>query len=180
MRNSNGFNSKKIALSGILVAFSSAALLLENILPTGKLGFYVLSAFLLSVIIMECGLASGWVSYIAVSIISFLIVPEKIAVLPYIMFFGIYALIKSHIERLDKVIIEWILKFVFFNVSLYFLWNVAVSVLHLIPGDLFDALPTVVIVLILQILFFLFDWLFSLWTQYYIQKIQPKVRRGNS
>ena len=62
-------------------------------------------------------------------LISFLIVPEKTAVLPYAMFFGIYALVKSHIERLYKLIIEWILKFAFFNLSLYFLWNIAVNVL---------------------------------------------------
>lgn len=91
MGNSNRFSSKRIALSGILTALSCAALLLENISPTGKLGFYVLSAFLLSVVIMECGLTYGWVSYAAVSLISFLIVPEKTAILPYVMFFGVYA-----------------------------------------------------------------------------------------
>lgn len=177
MGNSNRFSSKRIALSGILTALSCAALLLENISPTGKLGFYVLSAFLLSVVIMECGLTYGWVSYAAVSLISFLIVPEKTAILPYVMFFGVYALVKSHIERLNKLIIEWILKYVFFNISLYFLWNLTVNVLQLIPGKLFEILPIVVIVIILQVLFFLFDWIFSLWTQYYIRKIQPKVGR---
>lgn len=176
MGNSNGLNPRKIALSGILTALSSAVLLMENILPTGKLGFYVLSAFLLSVVIMECGLAYGWASYIAISAISFLIVPEKTAVLPYVMFFGIYALVKSHIERLDRLIPEWILKFAFFNISLYFLWNIAVNVLQLIPDRLFQILPFIVVAIILQILFFIFDWLFSLWIRYYIQRIQPRVR----
>lgn len=109
---------------------------------------------------MECGLAYGWAGYIAISLISFLIVPEKTAVLPYAMFFGIYALVKSHIERLDKLIIEWILKFAFFNLSLYFLWNIAVNVLQLVPGRLFEILHIAVIILILQVLFFFFDWLF--------------------
>lgn len=112
MDRSRSFNAK-IALAGILTAIASAALLLENIVPTGKLGFYVFSAFLLSIVIMECGLTSGWVSYFAVSIIAFIIVPEKTAVLPYVMFFGIYSLVKSHIERLDKIILEWILKYAF-------------------------------------------------------------------
>ncbi len=178
MESSNIFSTKKIALSGIITALSAAVLLLENISPTGKLGFYVLSTFLLSVIIMECGLAYGWAGYIAISLISFLIVPEKTAVLPYAMFFGIYALVKSHIERLYKLIIEWILKFAFFNLSLYFLWNIAVNVLQLVPGRLFEILHIAVIILILQVLFFFFDWLFSLWTQYYIQKIQPKIQRN--
>jgi len=54
------------------------------------------------------------------------------------MFFGIYALVKSHIEKLDRLVIELILKFAFFNISLYFLWNIAVNVLNLIPGRLFE------------------------------------------
>jgi hypothetical protein len=179
MDRSRSFNAKKIALAGILTAIASAALLLENIVPTGKLGFYVFSAFLLSIVIMECGLTSGWVSYFAVSIIAFIIVPEKTAVLPYVMFFGIYSLVKSHIERLDKIILEWILKYAFFNISLYFMWNIAVNVLQLIPGSLFEVLPVFIIVIIIQILFFLFDWIFTLWTNYYIEQIQPKVRRLN-
>jgi len=179
MGNSKGFSTKRIALAGILTALSSAVLLLENISPTGKLGFYVLSSFLLSVVIMECGAVYGWISYIAVSAVSFLIVPEKTAVLPYVMFFGIYALVKSHIERLDKLIIEWILKFAFFNISLYFLWNIAVYGIGLIPGRLFEILSFAVIVIILQVLFFVFDWIFSLWTQYYIKKIQPRMRRDS-
>lgn len=180
MRASNRYNSKKIALAGILTALSAVSLLLENILPTGKLGFYVFSAFMLSIVIMECGLTYGWISYIATSLLSFLIVPEKTAALPYVMFFGIYALIKSHIERLDKVIIEWVLKFAFFNISLYFLWNIAVNILRLIPESFFEVLPVFVIIILLQIVFLLFDWLFSLWTQYYIEKIKPKLSRGSS
>lgn len=177
MGKSKVFNAKKMALAGILTALGSAALLLENIAPTGKLGFYVFASFLLSIVIMESGLTYGWVSYFAVSFIAFIIVPEKTAVLPYVMFFGIYALVKSHIEGLGKIVLEWILKFAFFNVSLFFMWNIAVNVLQLIPSSLLEILPIFIIVIITQILFFLFDWIFSLWTNYYFEKIQPKVRR---
>ncbi|WP_252891421.1 hypothetical protein [Thermoclostridium stercorarium] len=134
---------------------------------------------MLSVVIMECGIAYGWASYIAISVVSFLIVPEKTAVLPYVIFFGIYAPVKGHIEKLSRPVTEWILKFAFFNLSLYFLWNVAVNVLNLIPGRLFELFPMAVIIIMLQVLFFFYDWLFSLWIQYYIHKIQPRVK-GNS
>jgi hypothetical protein len=173
-------NSGKIALAGILTALGSASLLLENIFPTGKLGFYVLAGFFLSIVIMECGLSFGWISYIAVSLLAFLLVPEKTAILPYVLFFGVYSMVKSHIERLNKVIVEWILKFAFFNISLYFLWNIAVNVLHLIPQDFFIVLPVYAVIIILQVLFFLFDWLFTFWTQYYLEKIQTKINRNRT
>lgn len=167
--------SGKIALAGILTALGAAVMFLENIVPTGKLGFYVLAGFLLSVVIMECGLSYGWISFTVVSLISFLLVPEKTAVLPYVLFFGIYAVVKSHIERINKLIPEWILKFAFFNLSLYFLWNIAVNILFLIPQNFFNTLPQFVIVLILQVVFFVFDWIFSFWIQYYLKRIKPKI-----
>ncbi len=175
MNKTGSPNSKKIALAGILTALAAAALFLENIFPTGKLGFYILASFILSVVIMECGLSFGWLSYAAVSVLALLLVPEKTAVFPYILFFGIYSLVKSHIERLNKLIPEWVLKFLFFNLSLFFMWNIAVHLLGLIPQGLLNALPVYAIVLILQVAFFAFDWIFTFWTQYYLNKISPKI-----
>lgn len=172
--------SGKIALAGIMTALGAAALFLENVFPTGKLGFYVLGGFLLSVVVMECGLSFGWLSYAAVSLIAFLIVPEKTAVAPYILFFGIYSLVKSHIERLNRRIAEWVLKFAFFNLSLYFMWNIAVNVLALIPRNVTEKLPIIAVIALLQAAFFIFDWIFTFWTQYYLKTIQPKIHGVDS
>lgn len=180
MDQTNLSSSKKIALAGILTALGAATLLLENLFPTGKLGFYVLAGFILSIVIMECGLSFGWISYGVVSLVAFLLVPEKTAVFPYLLFFGLYALVKSHIEHLNKLIAEWILKYVFFNGSLYLMWHFATSILKLIPDKLIQQLPVFVTVLLLQIAFFAFDWLFTFWTQYYLKKISPKVHGRDS
>jgi hypothetical protein len=126
MGEKNSFKySKKIAVAGILTALSAAALFLENIFPTGKLGFYVFAGFLLSVVIMECGILFGWISFAASSLLAFLLVPEKTAVVPYFLFFGIYSLVKSHIEKLNRIVVELVLKFVFFNAALFILWMIA-------------------------------------------------------
>ncbi|MBP7175381.1 MAG: hypothetical protein KBA53_04040 [Thermoclostridium sp.] len=180
MEKSSKLHSKKIALAGILTALGAAALFLENLIPTGKLGFYVLAGFILSVVIMECGFSFGWLSYVAVSTIAFLLVPEKTAVLPYVLFFGIYSLVKSHIEQINKLIIEWVLKFAFFSLSLFFMWNIAVQVLDLIPPKLVQSLPVYGVVLVLQAAFFTFDWIFTFFTQYYINKISSKIHSTDS
>lgn len=171
--NSRFQNTKKIALAGILTALGSIALILENIAPTGKLGFYVFSGFLLSVVIMECGLSYGWISYVAVSLVALIAVPEKTAVIPYVLFFGIYSIIKSCIERLNKILIELVLKFAFFNISLFFMWNIAIL---FIPNNIFDNIPLVVVIILLQLVFFVFDWIFSLWTKFYLERLSPKIR----
>jgi hypothetical protein len=117
---------------------------------------------------------------VAASLIGFLLVPEKTAVLPYVLFFGIYSIVKSHIEKLNKLIAEWVLKFAFFNLSLFFMWNIAVNLLGLIPQNLLNVLPIYGIVIILQVAFFAFDWIFTFWTQYYLKKISPKIHGADS
>ena len=175
MGEKNSFKySKKIAVAGILTALSAAALFLENIFPTGKLGFYVFAGFLLSVVIMECGILFGWISFAASSLLAFLLVPEKTAVVPYFLFFGIYSLVKSHIEKLNRIVVELVLKFVFFNAALFILWKIA---LLFIPQRSFEILPVFVIIVLLEILFFVYDWLFSLWIQFYQEKLQPKISK---
>lgn len=167
--NKNFQNTKKIALSGVLTSLGAVALILENIIPTGKLGFYVFAGFLLSVVIMECGLSYGWISYVVVSLIAFILVPEKTAVVPYVLFFGIYSIMKNYIERLNKLVIELVLKFAFFNLSLFFMWNIAK---FFIPETLISKLPVYAIIIILQLVFFIFDWIFTLWTQFYLEKLK--------
>ncbi|HEY8500682.1 MAG TPA: hypothetical protein VIL89_08690 [Clostridia bacterium] len=175
MGEKNSFKySKKIAVAGILTALSVAALFLENILPTGKLGFYVFAGFLLSVVIMECGVLFGWISFVASSLLAFLLVPEKTAVIPYVLFFGIYSLVKSHIEKLNRIAVELVLKFVFFNAALFIMWKIA---LMFIPGNFFEILPVFVIIILLEILFFAFDWIFTLWIKFYQEKLRPKISR---
>ena len=172
MGEKNSFKySKKIAVAGILTALSDAALFLENFFPRGKLGVYVFAGFLLSVVIMECGILFGWISFAASSLLAFLLVPEKTAVVPYFLFFGIYSLVKSHIEKLNRIVVELVLKFVFFNAALFILWKIA---LLFIPQRFFEILPVFVIIVLLEILFFVYDWLFSLWIQFYQEKLQPK------
>ena len=172
----NMHNSKKIALSGIITALGAVSLFLENIVPTGKIGFYVFAGFLLSIVIIECGLIYGWISFSAVSMLAVLIVPDKIAVTPYVLFFGIYSLIKSHIEKIDKNSVQWILKFLYFNLSLYILYMISDVVFPELLSRFFDVLPFYVIIIVMQIAFFLYDWIFSLWIQYYLEKIKPKLR----
>lgn len=172
--NSRFLNTKKIALSGILTALGVVLLILENIIPTGKLGFYIFAGFLISVVIIECGLFYGWISFCAVSLLAFFLVPEKTAVIPYVLFFGIYSIMKNYIEKLNKFIFDLVLKFAFFNLSLFFMWNIA---LLFIPKSLFDDVPLFGMIIFLQLAFFVFDWIFSFWTKFYLEKISPKIRR---
>ncbi len=168
-------NTRKIALSGILSAFVVIALVVESFVPTGRLGFYVLAAFILSVVLLESGIKWAWASYAVTCAAGFLLVPEKLNVLPYILFFGIYTLIKFHIESIRKPWVEILLKLVAFNLFLWPAWSITKTFL---PASLTQGTGVIIAGIVLQVVFMFYDFLFTAWIRYYFEKIAPRIRKA--
>lgn len=167
--------TRKIALTGILSAFIVIVLFLESIAPTGRLGFYVLAGFILSAVILEAGVKWAWASYVVTCAAGFLLIPEKLNVLPYVLFFGIYSMLKFHIESLRKTWLEILLKFAAFNLFLWPAWNIAKVFL---PPSLTEGTMIIVAGIVSQVAFAIYDILFTSWIRFYFEKIAPKVRKA--
>ena len=80
-------NTRKVALGGILLALTVIILYAESVMPTSKLSLYALSSFFVSVIVIESGIRAGWIFYVASSLLALIIIPDKIALIPYLVFF---------------------------------------------------------------------------------------------
>lgn len=167
--------TRKIALAGILSAFIIIVLFLESITPTGRLGFYVLAAFILSVVLLETGVKWAWAAYVVTCAAGLLLIPEKLNVLPYVLFFGIYTMLKFHIESLRKTWVEIVLKFAAFNLFLWPAWSIAKVFL---PDVLKQGTMIIVAGIVLQVVFALYDILFTAWIRFYFEKIAPKIRKA--
>ena len=115
-------STKKMAFSGLMIAFSTILLFLESIVPTGRIGFYVLLAFINIVLFIEAGIKYAFLTYIGTFFLAFFMLPDKIGILFYICFFGIYGIIKMLVEKINKRWIEYIIKIVFFNLSFAFMY----------------------------------------------------------
>jgi len=48
--------------------------------------------------------------------------PNKAAPLLYIFFFGYYPVVKSLIEHINAIVLQWTLKIIVFNISLTVIW----------------------------------------------------------
>lgn len=169
----NSLNTKKIALNGILGALAVICLLLATILPTNRLSFYALSSFFIAITIIENGLKAGWMFYAATSLLSLIIVPEKLGLVPYLIFFGIYGLVKYYIEKLDKPAIEYILKFVYFNICM----GIALLFVNKLFGyNLTSEIPWWLLGIGLEIVFFIYDFVYTLFIQYYGEKLRPRLK----
>ena len=65
--------------------------------------------------VIAAGRRAGYLCWAGSSILALLLSPEKWTVLLYLLFFGLYPVVKSHMEKLGGRITEWSLKFVYFN-----------------------------------------------------------------
>lgn len=168
----SGSRVKRITLSGILLAFTVISVFLAATLPTSKLSLYALSSLFMAVIIIEFGTRAGWVFYLASAILSVLLVP-RLEVIPFIVFFGVYGLIKLYIERIPGRVIEYVLKLIYFNIclalGLFFLKEIILGGINLTA-------PVYIIAAVLELVFLLYDYIYTLFIRFYGSRLKQKLK----
>ena len=112
---SNG-NAKRIALCGISAALSLLFMFMTWF-PFATYALPAIAGVILVIPVIEYNRRVALVAYAAVSILSFLIAPDREAALLFVAFFGYYPIVKSLLERIPSRVIEWVLKIVIFNAS---------------------------------------------------------------
>jgi hypothetical protein len=166
-------NTKRIALNGILLALSVIILIIASVVPTSRLSLFALSSFFTAVIVTEFGTKNGCVFYISSSLLAVILIPEKAEILPYVIFFGIYGLIKYYIERLDKIILEYFLKLVYFNISLAV---VALLIKQFFLDNIKLDFPWWAVIIVLEVVFIIYDYVYTLFIQYYKDKLRKVLK----
>ncbi|EMS72192.1 hypothetical protein [Ruminiclostridium cellobioparum] len=168
----SGSRVKRITLSGILLAFTVISVFLAATLPTSKLSLYALSSLFMAVIIIEFGTRAGWAFYLASAILSVLLVP-RLEVIPFIVFFGVYGLIKLYIERIPGRVIEYVLKLIYFNIclalGLFFLKEIILGGINLTA-------PVYIIAAVLELVFLLYDYIYTLFIRFYGSRLKQKLK----
>lgn len=165
----NKLNTGKIALNGILGALALICLFLATVLPTNRLSLYALSSFFISVVIVESGIKAGWLFYVSTALLALIILPEKLGLVPYIIFFGFYGILKYYIEKLDKLILEYILKFIYFNLCIGTAW---LLIRQFFIAEITVRLPWFVVIIVLEIIFLIYDFVYTLFVAYYRDKLK--------
>jgi hypothetical protein len=143
-----------ITRGGIYTALTVLIIYISNIAPTSKLSLLALASAIIPLAILTTNVKTAVLVYVASSLLCFLLSLGGVAII-YALFFGIYGLAKYYIERLRKLPIEYLLKFLFFNLSfsiMYFFYKLLF--LEFVKIDF----PIYIIVLILEVAFFVYDY----------------------
>ncbi|MBE7040140.1 MAG: hypothetical protein E7398_05380 [Ruminococcaceae bacterium] len=169
---------KKLAVSSVLMGLCIVCLFIGSIWPV-KIAMSFMASLIVSIVVVECGHKYAWLVYIGIAIISFLLIPKKFIVYSFIGFLGFYPIVKLYIEKLNRLWVEWIVKFIFFNIILilaYFALNYFLlpSLDIALVGFVFKYIASIIAVS--EIFFLVYDLGISYFINYYQQKLRRYIK----
>ena len=164
-----------VALSGVLAAMSLALLYLASVLPTGQLGVAAVAGLFPMAAVISAGWKAGVCCWLASGLLGLLIVPGKGIALLFLLFFGLYPVVKSLIERMKKLVLEWICKLILFNADLLLCLQVAGGILM---GSLPEQLRELWLLWpVLNAVFIVYDIGLSRLAPLYINRVDRRLRK---
>ncbi|MFA6940207.1 MAG: hypothetical protein WCQ54_04390 [Clostridiaceae bacterium] len=150
--------SKKIAYGGFYTAITIILLYLSYILPTSKLTILTLVSAVIPLSIITTGVKNTFIVFLSSFAVSFFIGLREMSLL-YLLFFGIYGIIKYYIEVLSNIALIIFLKLIFFNISLGLILLILKSTLINIANV---NLPFYSVIILAQFVFFIYDYCLTL------------------
>ncbi len=172
--------SKKISTAAIMTALTLVCLFGSAYIPTGRIALMALSSMCVLVTVCECSVHFAWLQFAATSVLALLLIPAKGQVFLYIAILGYYPILKLHIENLDNLKVEWIIKMIYFNalliVSYFILRYIILRYISL--GAIIDFVlaNTVIVVIVSEAVFVMYDYLLSFFAKYYNDVIKKRIR----
>ena len=162
----------RTALAGMLAALSAVMLILCAYTGVMDLTGICVASFFTAVAVVELGGAYPYLVWAVVSVIAFVMLPDKTIAAAYALFGGIYPILKLYFERLPRAV-EWIVKMGYFGAVMGILYVLARFV-FMIPDE--SRAITVILGVGYVVVFVLYDFTLSVAMTVYMRRIRPKLR----
>lgn len=170
-------NSKVIAYSGVATALSVVMLFLGSIFWVLGYTMPLVASLVMIILLDSISQKSALLTFISTSIISFILLNDKECVLLYILFFGYYPLIRDKINDIKPKFLSYLLKFITFNAAMVLTQVLCIYVFGIPFDDMLGKWGIVVFVLCLNLVFAVFDKLYTLLLKLYRIKLKKKVEK---
>lgn len=173
-------NSAKTALGGMIAALSLVVMLLTAVIPYLEYALPALAGALLVLMVIEINKKWAFCAYVAVSILSFLILANKEAAMMYIAFFGYYPILKPALEgKIKQNWLCWLLKALVFNAAVVAAYFIIVKAFGIPIEDLEEYGTKILPFLLLlgNLMFVLYDICITRLVTLYLLKWQKKFRK---
>lgn len=170
-------NSKVIAYSGVATALSVVMLFLGSIVWVLGYTMPLVASLIMIVLLESVSKKSALLTFVSTSVISFILLNDKECVLLYVLFFGYYPLIRDKLNDIKPKFLSYLLKLVSFNAAMILTQILCVYVFGIPFDDMLGKWGIVVFVLCLNLVFIVFDKLYTLLLRLYRIKLKKKVEK---
>ena len=143
-----------------------------SIVPGIELTLFAVSSLFTAVMIIETGVKGGILMYAAAVILGLVIIPNKLAMIPYAFFFGYYGILKYYIEKLKGRYIQLIVKIIFFAVVLC---AGLIGFKELLLGSIhLPDYPVAVLIIAGIVMMVVYDYIYTMLINFYVRRIKNK------
>lgn len=156
-------------------------MLLTGLFPFADYALPAIAGLFTAVVLIELNPKWSIAVYIATSILALLIVPVKESAILYVMLFGHYSIIKSLIERLNNLVLEWVFKILMFNAIILVSYFGMIYILGftaiLEEFKEFGTYGAFIFLALANVVFVIYDIAFTRLATYYCKIFRPKYLR---
>ena len=173
-----------IALCGLGATIMLVTMMLGTLFPLMTFLCPAIAGLLLIPFIRECGATYAFLLYLAVSVLSLMLVPDKEAALLFALLLGPYPLLRLYLNRIKKQPIQIMAKLLCCNilVSLVYALLLFVFAPAAFSAELADYTTATLLILLFMgnLVFLLYDLCLSRISFYYEYKLRDKLFRYQS
>lgn len=176
--------TSRVAFCGLMCALCLCSMLLVMLVPMADYACPALAGILLIVPVIEYNRRTALIAYIATAILSLIILPNKESAVIFTAFLGYYPILKHLIEQSKSTVMVWVWKLVSFNIALavgylaitfVFGWDIMLVSPELVNSTLGKVIP-IVLPLLLNVAFIVYDKAISAIVLLYMQRLRPKLK----
>ncbi len=136
--------SKRIALCAIMSALGVLILFAGAVIDIFSLTAAAVASLLISVVMIEVGACYPWLVWGVTSVLSLILLPNKLPAIMYFVLCGFYPILRGYFERLPRLF-AWVCKLGLFNVSLLALIAVSKHIFYLNDMGFDFTVPVIII-----------------------------------
>ncbi len=166
--------SRRMSLGAMVAALTLLFLYASEVLTGFRFLCAALSGFFMVVLVQEDLFGTAWLSFLVVTLLGFLLCPDRMSWFMYVALIGHYGIVRRFFQKFITVpAVRSLFTVLYCNLGaalgLWAIYTIAgVDVLKMLPD-----IPVVVLILIVEAVFFLLDVLFEAAANMY----QKRVRR---
>lgn len=167
----------KITLCALSAAVA-ACLTLAAYFPYVTYAAPAVAGLVLLIPLVETNIRWAFSSF-AVSVLPVMLFAEVEAKLMYVFFFGWYPIVKALIERIDKRWIEWIIKFIVFNLAIIFIYGFLSKIVDISLEDMgsLGKYGAIILLVLANITFLFYDVAIEKMASFYVIRLHPHIKK---